>query len=176
MQVQHLQIMHIFMGRKTDRVVSTWMNFAVTIYLLQTLLQPSQGCAGHLSSMRSLLTPLTSLVEVKVWSLMLSYAFLNVVFLKLIFLLVVLCSLLKLYGPMYPFKPEIFTCFCLYSLVGLCCALFARHFHLSKPSSCRSNSKSSPESYEGWRVNYIPCKKPSTGLHLFLLSFQCFFL
>jgi hypothetical protein len=30
--------------------------------------------------------------------------------------------------------------------------------------SCRSNSKSSSEGYEGRRINYIPCKKPSAGI------------
>jgi hypothetical protein len=31
--------------------------------------------------------------------------------------------------------------------------------------SCRSNSKSSSEGYEGRRINYIPCKKPSAGIN-----------
>jgi hypothetical protein len=65
-QVQHLQIICIVMHREIHQILPTSMKFVLVISLLQTLLQPNQGCDGHLSSMSGLLMLLTSLVEVKV--------------------------------------------------------------------------------------------------------------
>uniref|UniRef100_A0A0A9EFE7 Uncharacterized protein n=1 Tax=Arundo donax TaxID=35708 RepID=A0A0A9EFE7_ARUDO len=62
--VQHLKVILIAIHR-TVHLSSAVMKLALTISLLQTLLLPSQGCAGHLSAMSSLSMLLTCWVEVK---------------------------------------------------------------------------------------------------------------
>lgn len=150
-EVQHLKITYSAILRGVYQILSTVTDLALTASLLQTLLQ-SQGCAGHLSSMSVLLMLLTSLVGAKVgyWcfslTFVLHFSYLDIQVQVSIFSVTLRVAL--------PLSADNFV-------PSLC--------------SCRSNSKSSPEGYEGRRINYIPCKKPSAGFNLLLLSSQCLF-
>ena len=152
--MQHLKVTYTAILRGVYQIVPTVINLALTASLLQTLLQ-SQGCAGHLSFMSVLLMLLTSSVGAKVgyWCFFLLYDLFYIY----------LTWTLKC-------KSQIFSVTLLVVL-----PLSADNF-IPFLCSCRSNSKSSPEGYEGRRINYIPCKKPSAGINLdLLLSFQCLF-
>lgn len=144
-EVQHLKGTYTAILRGVYQILSTVINLALTASLLQTLLQ-SQGCAGYLSFMSVLLMLLTSLVGAKVgyWCFFSLWSVLHLSYLDTEVQVSVFSVTLLV---VVPLSTDNF--------IPLLC-------------SCRSNSKSSPEGYEGRRINYIPCKKPSAGINAWL--------